>query len=413
MRLEATHSEHFDSAKLAALQTWLNADYIATQKLAGYSFLIAHRGAIAALAYGGQSAIGAEAAGAFPIGEDSLFRIYSMTKPVTSLMLLMLAEQGKCALHDPLKKYIPAFANPQIWVSGDTSDHTTRPAERDITLHDLLTHQSGLTYDFLNEHPLDALYRRKNLTASRKQWSSLAAFCDALAAMPLLFTPGTAWNYSCAIDVVGHVIEIITGANLETASREMLFTPLGMDDTAYHIAPEKAARLTHCYYHDPKEKHLRCVDAPENSYFAAARDFCGGGAGLISSLPDYYRFCQMLRNKGTLDGVQLITPDTQAAMFTNQLNHDGGLVGYSASAFSESGLGGHGFGIGGALVLEPEKTNHASALGNFSWSGMAGTWFWLDPTHDLTVIFMTQLVPFDSYPLRENFAARLYDALNM
>lgn len=409
--LKKTKSSSFDADKLAALKTHLDNQYLNKGWVAGYSYLIAQHGEIAALEFNGKSAMGEEADKAFPVDQNTLFRIYSMTKPITSLMLMMLVEQGKVTLQDDVKKYIPAFANPQIWVDGDTSDYTTRPADRDITLHDLVTHQSGLTYDFIGEHPIDALYRRKRLTGARNTGHSLEEFCDELAALPLRFPPGTAWNYSVGLDIIGRVIEIVTGQSLDKASRDMVFEPLGMHDTDYQIAANKTDRFMHCYYNDPVKKVLRCVDHPEKSHFAGESDFCGGGGGLISSLPDYYRFLQMLRNKGALDGVRLISEETYKQIMSNQLNHGGELAGYAVGIFSENGVNGNGFGIGGSVVTNHLKTDHISSMGNFSWGGLAGTYFWIDPIEDMIVIFMTQLMPYSCIPLREEFTVRLYDAL--
>lgn len=411
MSLTVTDTGAFDTSRLADLKTHLDTTYVNQGHISGYSYLIAKNGEIAALEYSGHSAMGDESAQGFALDENSLFRIYSMTKPVVSIMFMMLVEQGKLNLSDELKKYIPAFANPQVWVDGDTEKYTTAPATRDITLHDLLTHQSGLTYDFLNEHPLDALYRRKRLTGARNEGLSLEGFCDELATLPLLFSPGTAWNYSVSLDVIGRVLEVATGKRLDKLSKEMVFDPLGMDDTDFQIVENKTDRLTHCYYLDPRKNITRCVDHPNKSIFAGDSDFCGGGGGLISSIPDYYLFCQMLRNKGELNGVRLISQETYAQMNTNQINHGGDMATESRSSFTETGSEGLGFGIGGSIVIEPENSAGPHSLGSFSWGGFASTYFWIDPEEDLTVIFMTQIMPSFSYTIRDELAQRVYGAL--
>lgn len=400
-----------DFDKVAKMNAFVDSQYIDTGKISGYSYLLARHGEIAVTHCSGQSAMGEEADDGHTLTPDSIFRIYSMTKPVTSLLFMQLAERGDVAFEDKLKDYIPSFANPQVWVEGTTSDFKTRPAERDITLLDLLTHQSGLTYDFLGEHPVDALYRRKQLSGSRSSNMNLADFCNHLAEMPLLFSPGTAWNYSFATDVIGRVIEIATGASLDRIMQEMIFDPLDMHDTGFQTSAKNTSRLAHCYYFDPKNRTARCVDTAENSSFLSPPTLLGGGGGLVSTLPDYYRFCQMFRQGGELDGIRIISPESIQRMQTNQLYHGEDLAGYATGAFSENGAEGNGFGIGGSVVLDPSKTANSTSKGNFSWGGLANTYFWIDPEKDLIFIFMTQIIPTGCYPLRQELSDYIYNSL--
>ena len=397
--------------KLSAMNDFVDQAYVARNKISGYSYLLARHGEIALTHCSGFSAMGAESDDAHSLTPDSIFRIYSMTKPITSLLFMQLVERGDVALEDKLKDYIPSFANPLVWVDGTTSDFTTRPAERDITLLDLLTHQSGLTYDFLGEHPVDALYRRKQLSGSRNSTISLEEFCDSLASMPLLFSPGTAWNYSFATDVIGRVIEIVTGSSLDRVMQEMIFNPLGMKDTGFQTSAKNIGRLTHCYYYDPKNRITRCVDTSKASNYLSTPTLLGGGGGLLSTLPDYYRFCQMFRQGGELNGKRIISAETIKFMQKNHLYHQGDLEGYATGAFSENGAEGNGFGIGGSIVLDPSKTVNATSLGSFSWGGLANTYFWIDPDKDLIFIFMTQIIPTGCYPLRQELSERIYDSL--
>ena len=399
-----------DAGKLAEMNGFIDSKYVEPGKISGYSYLLARHGEVALTHCSGHSAMGEEADQGHPLTSDSLFRIYSMTKPVTSLLFMQLAERGDVAFDDMVKDYIPSFANPQVWVEGTSSDFTTRPAEREITLLDLLTHQSGLTYDFLGEHPVDALYRRKQLSGARNSNMSLAEFCDRLADLPLLFSPGTAWNYSFATDVIGRVIEIATGAPLDRVMQDMIFDPLGMKDTGFQISAKQVERLAHCYYYDPKNRAVRCIDTAENSTFLSVPELLGGGGGLVSTLHDYYRFCQMFR-QGELDGVRIISADSIQKMLTNQLYHGGDLEGYATGAFSENGSEGNGFGIGGSIVLDPSKTVNVSSKGSFSWGGLANTYFWIDPEQDLIFIFMTQIIPTGCYPLRKELSEYIYGSL--
>ncbi len=401
----------FDSEKITAMNSFIDSTYVDTGKISGYSYLLARRGEIALTHCSGHSAMGDEAEQGHVLTPQSIFRIYSMTKPVTSLLFMQLVERGMVALEDKVKDYIPSFSDPQVWVSGTTSAYTTKPAERDITLLDLITHQAGLSYDFLGEHPIDAIYRRKQLSGSRRSTTSLAEFCDQLAALPLLFSPGTAWNYSFALDIIGRVIEIVTTTSLDRVMQEMIFDPLGMKDTGFSLRGADVSRLTHCYHLNPKSQKIRMVDGAENSDCLDTPLLIGGGGGLVSTLGDYYRFCQMFRQGGELDGVRIISADEIAKMQVNQLYNAGDLAGYATGAFSENGASGNGFGIGGSIVLDPSKTENRSSKGNFSWGGLANTYFWIDPTQDMIVIFMTQIIPSGCYPLREELAEHIYGAL--
>ena len=397
--------------KLSEMNGFVDTKYVEPGKISGYSYLLARHGEIALTHCSGNSAMNEEADQGHALTPDSLFRIYSMTKPVTSLLFMQLLERGDVAFDDKLKDYIPSFADPQVWVDGTTSDYMTRPAARDITLLDLLTHQSGLTYDFLGEHPVDALYRRKSLNGARNSNMSLTEFCDTLAGLPLLFSPGTAWNYSFATDVIGRVIEIATGAPLDRVMQEMIFNPLGMKDTGFQVPAKNTDRLAHCYYYDPKNRAVRCIDTAQNSTFLSGPKLLGGGGGLVSTLPDYYRFCQMFRQGGELDGVRIIRTETIQKMLTNQLYHGGDLEEYATGAFSENGAEGNGFGIGGSIVLDPSKTVNTTSKGSFSWGGLANTYFWVDFEMDLIFIFMTQIIPTGCYPLRQELSEHIYGSL--
>lgn len=401
----------FDPEKLQQLTAYLDKHYVEAEKFSGYAYLIARHGEIASLICRGKSAMRGEAADGFAIAPDSIFRIYSMTKPLTSLGLMMLVEQGKVQLDDPLKNYIPAFADTQIWENGTAQDYTTRPLERDLTLHDLLTHQSGLTYDFVADHPVDALYRHKQLNGARNCGKTLEEFVDILAQLPLLFAPGTGWNYSLGLDVIGRVIEIVANQPLDIFFKTHLLEPLGMVDTDFDISPDKKARLTHCYYHDANIGYPRAIDSPTRTIYDSQPRFLGGGGGLLSTLNDYYRFCRMLRADGTLDGKQFVKAETLALMRRNQLAHGGDLDGYAKGSFTATGVAGMGFGIGWSLVLDADKTQAPTSNGTYAWGGLANTNFWIDPVKDLIVIFLAQTMPYGCYPIREEFAFGIYGAI--
>jgi CubicO group peptidase (beta-lactamase class C family) len=349
------------------------------------------------------------------IETDAIFRIASMTKPVTSIAFMQLVEQGKVALSEPVAKYIPEFANLGVFVSGGGNQpFVSRPPVTRLNVVDLMRHTSGFTYSFQERTPVDAAYRKTDL----ESWmgNDSQSFIDHLAKIPLEFDPGTAWNYSVSTDVLGVLVERISGQKLSDYFREYIFAPLGMDDTFFTVPAEKSHRLPEAYAWHPTEK-LKLVDHPgADSAWAQGWKFESGGGGLSSTLADYHRFSRMLLNGGALannsgETVQIISPKTLELMTANHLPGGGDLTQHSKSLFSEAENAGIGFGLGFACNIDPAATLIPGSKGEFYWGGMYSTAFTIDPVEDLIMIFMTQLMPSSTYPVRREIRTMMYAAL--
>ena len=392
--------------------------YVDDGKLPGYLVLIARRGKAAYLHRYGLRDVDAGR----PIEDDTIFRIYSMTKPITSVGIMMLYERALLQLDDPASEFIPGFKDLEVFESGDADNYRTVPPEREVTVRDLLTHTAGFTYDFLHAHPVDAMYRQREFFDHHGAGMSLQAMMDNLSELPLLFSPGTRWNYSVATDVLGHLIEVISGQSLDRFFAEHILDPLGMVDTGFVVPPHQAHRFAACYERDGDG--FRLTDKPQDSIFLKPPKPLSGGGGLVSTAGDYLRFCQMLLNNGELDGARILGRKTVELMTRNHLPDGVDLsgMGYILHGESrESAVGvrlGHrynlrrggirtetrhdgiGFGLGGAVLLDPTAAHILGSPGEFAWGGAASTAFWIDPLEEMTVIFLTQLLPSSSYPIR-------------
>ncbi|MEU3840373.1 serine hydrolase domain-containing protein [Streptomyces sp. NPDC028635] len=355
-------------------------------RLPGFLICVARGGRVAHLTCHGLRDLAAEA----PVEPDTLWRIYSMTKPVTAVAALLLAEEGRLALDDPLERYLPAFAAPRVYVGGEGADVRTRPAAGPLLIRHLMTHTAGLTFGFYHTHPVDALYRAAGLESSVRPGSDLAETTELYASLPLQFDPGTQWNYSVASNVLGRVIEVVSGQPLDTFFAERIFRPLGMTDTGFHVTDEQAERLAELYG-DADDGGVKPI--PGLPVRARPR-FLSGSGGLVTSAPDWHRFMEMLRRRGELDGVRLLAPRTVAEMTRNQLPGGADLRSFgSRPAHDEPGNDGVGFGLGVSVVTDPARTLAPAGPGTFGWSGVATTTFWVDPGRELTVQFLTQLRP--------------------
>lgn len=347
---------------------------------------------------------------------DTVARIYSMTKPITSVVLMMLVEEGKVHLDALLSQFIPEFAQCEALISGATSiDQTEKCACP--TLHQLLTHTSGLSYPF-NPGVLAAAMNEIDLLFKPNQ-GSLAQMCRDLAKLPLAFQPGSRWEYSVGIDVIGHVIEVITGQTLADVFAQRVFQPLKMTQTAFSVPADATDKFAALYTPlagnamdlnsaRTGEDSLRCVDSTDNSPFVAASMHSGGG-GLVGTIDDYMLFCEMMRQGGSLNGERLLSPSNTTFMMRNHLASD--IASMGPQSFAEQPMDGMGFGIGGAVVLDPARARTPGSVGDFSWGGMASTFFWIDPIHNLSVVYFTQLTPSSSYPLRAQLKALVHGAL--
>jgi CubicO group peptidase (beta-lactamase class C family) len=345
---------------------------------------------------------------------DTLWRIYSMTKPVTSVAAMMLYEEGRFELTDPVSRFIPAFSDVRVFTGGSDQRPVTGPAIEPVRVHHLLTHTSGLTYDFHRTHPVDAMYRAAGFDLGTRRDTTLAEACDLWAGLPLLFQPGAEWNYSVATDVLGRVVEVASGQSLDEFFARRILEPLGMTDTSFGAKPDDLPRLAALYGRGLDGRATRM-----DGLGAAARKkpaMLSGGGGLVSTAADYHRFMQMLlatadSPAGELDGVRLLNPRTVAYMTRNHLPGNQDLAQFGRPLNAESPQAGSGFGLGFAVVIDPVRLKVVSSEGESSWGGMASTAFWLDPAEELTVSFFTQLVPSSAHPIRSQLRQLVYQAL--
>ena len=380
--------------------------YIDDGKLAGTLTLVARHGHVAFFEPQGHL----ELEGRRPMHQDAVFRIYSMSKPITTVALMMLLEKGLCQLDDPVHRFIPSWEKLGVFVGGSYPTFLRAPALRPMTIRDLLSHTSGLTYGFMERTNVDAAYRALRIADRSKPDYTLQDMVDTLAELPLEFSPGTRWNYSVATDVTGYLVEVISGQRFDAFLLEHIFQPLGMTDTAFTVADAQLERFA-CNYERLRDGSLRLADSTDSSEFRGGSFFSGGG-GLISTAPDYLRFTLMLRNRGELDGVRLLSRKTVDLMTVNHLPGGQDLTALAqAGMFTETAYAGVGFGLGFSVMLDPARAQVLGSPGEFAWGGAASTAFWVDPVEDLIVIFMTQLMPSSSYPIRRELRNLTYAAL--
>ena len=392
-----------NSARLGRISVYLK-DYVESGKLPGYLVVVARRGQPVYLDRYGWRDVEARA----PVEDDTIFRIYSMTKPITSVALMSLYERGVFQLDTPVSAFIPAFQHLEVFESGDRDHYRSVPAEREMRISDLLTHTSGLTYGFMNLHPVDAMYRARGVEGSRSG-GTLHDMVETLGELPLLFSPGTRWSYSVATDVLGYLVEVLSGMSLDAYLAEHIFAPLGMTDTGFFVPPEKVSRFGANYEYD--DGGLRLADRPPDSPYCCKPSFLSGGGGLVSTAADYLRFMRMLRNKGELNGERILGRKTVEFMTINHLPGNTDLAGIGQKVFSEMPFDGIGFGLGFSVVLDPAKSGIIGSPGEYAWGGAASTAFWIDPVEDMSVLFLTQLMPSSSYPIRRDLRVLSYQAL--
>jgi CubicO group peptidase (beta-lactamase class C family) len=403
-RVEAAEAG-FDPERLARIDAFLDEQYIAPGRLAGAQLLIAREGKVVHFSTAGKARAGGE-----PMGEDSLFRIASMTKPITSIAFMMLVEEGKVTLDQAVETVIPEWKSLGVYNGGGAGvPFLVKPPERPMTMIDLLRHTSGLTYSFQHRTNVDAAYRETRL----EKWHGgldLDGFVAALAEIPLEFSPGTAWNYSVSTDVLGLVVERVSGMKLDRFFDERIFGPLGMVDTAFHVPPDKTGRLGDCWALQ-QGKGAVLYDRGEKSAWSRPPKLLAGGAGLVSTIADYHRFCSMLLGGGELGGIRIVGRKTLELMTANHLPGGADLTEMSRSLFSEAINAGQGFGLGFGVNLDPAKTMLPGSKGEYYWGGMFSTAFFVDPVERLHMIFMTQLMPSSTYPIRRQLKTLIYSAL--
>jgi CubicO group peptidase (beta-lactamase class C family) len=397
----------FSSSRLARILPTLAAHYIDTGAIPGALLMIWRRGVLAHLDMAGHT----DLERGRPVREDAIYRIYSMTKPVTSVALLMLLEEGRIALDDPVSRYIPGFAGLGVFAGASNGNFVTTPPARPMQVVDLLRHTSGLTYDFHYRTPVDAAYRRMGVGALGTN-GGLAAMVAQLERLPLEFSPGERWTYSVATDVAGYLVEKISGMRFGDFLRNRILQPLGMHDTDFFVASGKLDRFANCY--QVKDGKLVVQDDAFASAFAAPPALESGGGGLVGTAGDYMRFCRMLLNGGSLDGTQLLSPKTVTLMTMNHL--PGGVqmtdIMPSTILFNETGYAGLGFGLGVAVTVDVPATRLPGSVGEFAWGGAAGTAFFVDPKEDMAVVFMTQVLGApERIRLRRELRALVYGAM--
>ena len=395
----------FDTERLARIGPFLDETYLDSGRLKNVQLLVSREGQPVYYHEGGMLREGDTA-----MREDAIFRIASMTKPVTSVAFMQLVEQCKVALDDPVSRVLPEWANLGAYAGGGGSlGFAPMRRGRPMRFVDLLTHMSGLTYGFQNRTSVDAAYRKANIDTSRDTMTS-DEYVETLAKIPLEFEPGTRWNYSVATDVLGICVERLSGMRLGDYFAKHIFAPLGMEDTSFDLDPAKQDRLADAYGYRPGNAP-RLIDKGAESRLAQNASFHSGGGGLLSTITDYDRFCTMLLNKGEVGGKQIIAPKTLDLMTANHLPGGADLTQMSESLFSEASNAGTGFGLGFAVVTDPARTLMPASKGEFYWGGAYSTAFFVDPLEKITMVFMTQLYPSSTYPIRRQLKTLIYSAL--
>lgn len=385
------------------------ARYVDDGRLAGYLVTVSRHGKLAHVSsYGAR-----DRDEGLPVESDTLWRIFSMTKPITSVAAMMLYEEGALQLTDPVSKFIPSFANLRVYAGGSDQNPLTVPATEPMRVWHLLTHTSGLTYGFHRVHTVDAIYRAAGFDPGAPKGMDLAAACDGWAALPLLFEPGAEWNYGVSTDVLGRVVEVASGQPLDRFLADRVFGPLGLTDTTFWVDDDRASRLAVLYGLGPGRKMIT-MGPPWDNARIKPRMLSGGG-GLVSTAADYHRFLQLLLDypgspAGQLDGVRLLSPRTVRYMGRNHLPGGPDIATFGRALYAESPMHGSGFGLGFAVVTDPAAVKVDCSVGELSWGGAASTSFWIDQSEGLTVSFFTQLIPSNALPLRPQLRQLVYQS---
>ena len=402
------------ASRLARLDDVMKRRYVDSGRLPGVLTMVYRRGKLAHTGMSGSMDLERDK----PMRGDAIFRIYSMSKPITAVALMMLVEEGLIGLGDDVATHIPSWKDlgvyatglPSLVATGEATFLTTPPV-RPMKVVDLVTHTSGLTYGFMNRTMVDRAYRHGRIADSGAE-GGLDAMIERLAKLPLEFSPGTAWNYSVSIDVMGYLVQKLSGMSFGEFLRTRLFEPLGMTDTAFWCPPEKIDRFASCY--QPKEGGgIKLQDDAGKSTYAAPPKLESGGGGLVSTAHDYMRFCQMMVHGGALDGVQILSPKTVALFSLNYLPDNKQIADMAPPGlFSEAGYAGVGFSIGCGVTIDVAKTRLPGTAGEFMWGGAASTAFWVDPKEELAVVFMTQVIGSEArLTLRRDLRTLVYSAM--
>ncbi|MDA8262655.1 MAG: serine hydrolase [Actinomycetota bacterium] len=395
----------FDESRLARIGEYFQA-FVDDRRLPGWLVHVAREGESAYLASSGFRDIEA----GLPVENDTVFRIYSMTKPITSVAAMVLYERGALRLNDPVSDYIPAFANARVFSGGSSESPVTVGLTEPVRIWHLFTHTAGLTYGFMYAHPTDAIYRKRGFEWGQPPGMDLAGSCENWAAMPLAFQPGSSWSYSVATDVLGGVVEVASGMSLDQFFRTEIFEPLGMTDTAFWADEQRHGRLAALYIPSPEDRKAMRFDAFGKASMTRPSTLSGGG-GLVSTASDYFRFITMLLNKGELEGTRILGRKTVELMATNHLPGNQDIESFGRPVFAESSERGIGFGLGFSVVIDKAAAKTSQSQGTFGWGGAASTTFWVDPVEGITVEFFTQLLPSSTYVIADRLAPLVYQAM--
>ena len=379
--------------------------YVDDGRLTGWLLAVARDGKVAHVAGHGMR----DREAGVPVSADTVWRLASMTKPITSVAAMMLYEEGAFELKDPISKWIPSFGDMQVYRSGSSNSPDLRPATEPIRVWHLLTHTSGLTYGFHYAHPVDAMYRAAGFVWGNPPGVDLAGCCDLWAAQPLVFEPGSEWNYGVSTDVLGRLVELVSGQSLASFLHERVFAPLGMVDTGFDPA-DAADRLAAAYVVNPAGSDAPPVRIPVEP-LASPPDMLSGGGGLVGTAADYLRFSEMLRRGGELEGTRLLSSRTVSYMTSNHLPGGGELEEFGRPLFAETTFDGVGFGLGVSVVTDPTAGKVLTSVGEYGWGGAFSTTWWVAPREDLSVLFFTQLLPSSTHPIRSQLKQLVYQAL--
>ena len=409
------------SSRLDRVTDWLNQQ-VESERLAGASTMICRNGRIGYLESAGQS----DLENGKPFDASTIVRIFSMTKPITSVAAMMLYEEGRYQLDDPVAKYLPEFTDTKVW-KGEGSLENVEDQTSPMLVKHLFMHTSGLTYGFMNANVVDQEHRNQKIEFPGTA-GTLEELVKRLAVIPLIAQPGTQWNYSVSTDVLGRLVEVWSGLSLEAFFKERILEPLGMHDTGFSVAEGNKDRFASLYsplsgadmsnvgkksVSDSRQMKpgLKLQEPAATSRYLKPTKLFSGGGGLTGTIGDYARFCQMLLNGGELDGERLLSPITVNYMRSNQLPDNADMAAMGQPVWSETSYDGIGFGLGFAVVIDPPKASIITSVGEHHWGGAASTFFWIDPQEDLFVVFFTQLMPSSTYPIRRELRTRVYQAI--
>lgn len=396
----------FDAGRLARIDKHFGR-YVDDGRLPGWQVVVSRGGEIVHSSTAGRRSLERDR----PWDADTVVRMYSMTKPITSVAAMMLHEEGTFQLKEPVSTFLPEFAETPVYRSGSFLKPVVGPQAEPIRVWHLLTHTSGLTYGFHNTHAVDAIYRKAGFEWGSPAGLDLAACCARWAEMPLVFQPGSEWNYGVSTDVLGRLVEVVSGQPLDEFCRSRIFAPLGMDETDFWVPADRADRFADLYVPHPATGAAVPAPAALAVPLDAHPEMLSGGGGVCGTAADYLRFAHMLLGRGALDGTRLLGSRTVDYMTRNHLPGDADLEEFGRPLFAETTFDGVGFGLGFSVVLDAAKSKVPTTAGSYSWGGAASTVFWVDPAEELVVLFLTQLLPSSTHPIRPELAQLVYQAL--